>query len=387
MRVALIAPSLSVTDAFSENAEHLFKLCGGNTGNFAFVFALHQLLSPDVDVVSWEANPDMVKEKYDAVVFACANQLGPHTDLGWLADRLVAMDRPIVAIGLGAQTLDTTQPIEVTDGTRRWLDVIADHAPSSAPNIGVRGAYTLSQVERLGHRAKAVIVGCPSNFINSNALARPVDRAEACRRQHRADRSARRASSMAGPAADRRASGRHGGELFRTLRRAVRTRHDTAGTRRSRMRSRPMFWKKSACMCARSSRPRSSSAGCVDMARRFIDAASWIDAMRKFDFVVGPRFHGVMLAVQAGVPGGVIAHDSRTFELCQTMGIPVRHYSELKENFSIQDLKSMFPFDGAAYDQRRAALAQTMAEMFSHAGIAGNWRHFRIIENNRAAAA
>ena len=32
-------------------------------------------------------------------------------------------------------------------------------------------------------------------------------------------------------------------------------------------------------------------------------------------------------------------------------------------------------------------LAPAMAEMFSHAGIAGNWRHFRIMENNRAAAA
>jgi hypothetical protein len=69
------------------------------------------------------------------------------------------------------------------------------------------------------------------------------------------------------------------------------------------------------------------------------------------------------------------------------MGIPVRHYSEMKENFSIQDLKSMFPFDGAGYDQRRAALAQTMAEMFTRAGIAGNWRHFRIVERNQAAAA
>jgi polysaccharide pyruvyl transferase WcaK-like protein len=138
-------------------------------------------------------------------------------------------------------------------------------------------------------------------------------------------------------------------------------------------------------------RPKLTTAEFTRWMRRygttFIDAASWIDAMRKFDFVVGPRFHGVMLAVQAGVPGGVIAHDSRTFELCETMGIPVRHYSELKQSFSIQDLKSMFPFDGAAYDQRRAALSQTMAEMFSHAGIAGNWRQFRIIERNHAAAA
>ena len=54
--------------------------------------------------------------------------------------------------------------------------------------------------------------------------------------------------------------------------------------------------------------------------------------MRKFDFVVGPRFHGVMLAMQAGIPGGVIAHDSRTLELCQTMGIPVRDHKEIAEN-------------------------------------------------------
>jgi hypothetical protein len=94
-----------------------------------------------------------------------------------------------------------------------------------------------------------------------------------------------------------------------------------------------------------------------------------------------------MLAIQAGVPGGVIAHDSRTFELCQTMGIPVRQHNELQENFSIQDLKSMFPFDADAYDQRRAALAQTMGEMFLHAGIAGNWRQFQIVQNRRAAAA
>jgi hypothetical protein len=386
MRVALIAPSLSVTDAFAANAEHLFKLCGGNTGNFAFVFALHQLLSPDVDVVSWEANPEMVKEKYDAVVFACANQLGPHTDLGWLADRLVAMDRPIVAIGLGAQTLDTTQPIEVTDGTRRWLDVIADHAPSSAPNIGVRGAYTLSQVERLGHRTKAAIVGCPSNFINSTpSLGRSIA-------QKLSATSIERIAVPAGlhlwPGLQRMeehladllesCSGLYVAQSELDMIRLARDEPDAVA---------PDVLEKIRLYV----RPKLTTAEFARWMRRygttFIDAASWIDAMRKFDFVVGPRFHGVMLAVQAGIPGGVIAHDSRTFELCQTMNIPVRHYSEMKENFSLQDLKSMFPFDGAAYDQRRAALAQTMADMFSHGGIAGNWRHFRIIERNQAAAA
>jgi polysaccharide pyruvyl transferase WcaK-like protein len=101
----------------------------------------------------------------------------------------------------------------------------------------------------------------------------------------------------------------------------------------------------------------------------FNDAASWLDAMRKFDFVVGPRFHGVMLGIQAGVPGGVIAHDSRTFELCQTIGIPVRDHADLPERFTADDVRALFPFDGTAYDRRRAQLARVVADMLVRAGI------------------
>jgi polysaccharide pyruvyl transferase WcaK-like protein len=122
-------------------------------------------------------------------------------------------------------------------------------------------------------------------------------------------------------------------------------------------------------------------------ATTFIDAASWMDAMRKFDFVVGPRFHGVMLGIQAGVPGAVIAHDSRTLELCQTMVIPVRDHKDIPDKFGIRDLRSMFPFDGAAYDQKRATLARTLASMFSHAGIVTSLAHLEGIGEKQAAAA
>src|SRR4051812_6368185 len=102
MRVALMASTLSVVDAFCNSADHLFTQGGGNTGNCAFVFGLQQILSPDVDVVPWNIAPEVVRERYDIIVFACANQLGPHTDLRWMADRMAQMDRPIIAVGLGA---------------------------------------------------------------------------------------------------------------------------------------------------------------------------------------------------------------------------------------------------------------------------------------------
>ena len=368
MRIALIAPSMSVPDAAQSDTDHLFKLCGGNTGNFAFVFALHKLLSPNVDILTWDADPAMVKERYDAIVFACANQLGPHTDLGWLANRLSAMGRPILAIGLGAQTLDTSQPLELTAGTRRWVDVIADSAPSSAPNIGVRGLYTQSQLEILGHAARGAVIGCPSNFINPDpALGKSIEKRWATQTIER----------VAVPA---------GLQLWPSLQHIEEWLADIVETCNGvyvaqsevdmlRM-ARDEFHSMAPDVIEQLRsyiRPKLNTADFVRWARRyattFIDAASWMDAMRKFDFVVGPRFHGVMLAIQAGIPGAVIAHDSRTFELCQTIGIPVRDHMDIKEEFGIHDLSSMFSFDGNAYDQKRATLARMLGSMFSHAGI------------------
>jgi hypothetical protein len=367
MRIALIAPALTVPDAFHERAEYLFTRSGGNTGNFAFVFALHQLLSPDVEVVPWETDPDAIRERYDLIVFACANQLGPHTDLGWLADRLTRMDRPIVAIGLGAQASSTSSDVELTAGTRRWVEVIATHAPSSSPNIGVRGSYTLAQLDRLGFGANSLVVGCPSNFMNPDpALGQVI----AKRYLGKIDRVAVPAGLQLWPGLQKieenladlveACSGIYVAQSEIDMIRLARDEADAIA---------PEVLERLRAYI----RPKLSIADFIQWARRyavsFIDAASWTDAMRKFDFVVGPRFHGVMMAIQAGVPGGVIAHDSRTFELCQTIGIPVRDYRDLAESFAIDELPSMFPFDGADYDRRRTHLAHALAGMLLRAGI------------------
>ena len=55
----------------------------------------------------------------------------------------------------------------------------------------------------------------------------------------------------------------------------------------------------------------------------FFDVSDWMDYYKGFDFVIGTRIHGTMLALQAGTPALCIAHDSRTLELCQTMKMPM----------------------------------------------------------------
>ena len=150
MKVALIAPELRVEESYRHSSEYLFRKSGANTGNFAFVHALWSHLTPDVEIFPWHASPDLMRERCDIVVMACANQLGPHSNLEQLAATLENTKLPILAIGLGAQAKEIGATVELTAGTRRWLEVVAGHAPATAPNIGVRGEFSRQQVERQG---------------------------------------------------------------------------------------------------------------------------------------------------------------------------------------------------------------------------------------------
>ena len=91
--------------------------------------------------------------------------------------------------------------------------------------------------------------------------------------------------------------------------------------------------------------------------------------MKHVDFVVGPRFHGVMLAMQAGTPGGVIAHDSRTLEMCETMAIPVRTFNDVPSKIDPSDIPSLFNFDAAAYSAKRRELVRQYSDMLIAAGV------------------
>ena len=76
-----------------------------------------------------------------------------------------------------------------------------------------------------------------------------------------------------------------------------------------------------------------------------------------------------MLAIQAGTPGGMIAHYSRTLEMCQTMHIPVRKFNELPDPLDLRAISSLFTFDVAGYDRMRSALGRRYVEMLTGAGF------------------
>ena len=371
MRVGLLAPSRRFEDAFLHPALALFSASGDNLGNFAFVEALWRHLSPDVEILPWHVAPGEAREKCDLIVLAAANQLGPHNDLGGFAGHLERIGLPIVVVGLGAQAPDMASGVRLSPGTERWAHVLAAHAPSAKPNIGVRGAFTRRALEKIGLGAAAVVIGCPSNFLNDArdfypTLARRV--------------AARRIERLCVAAGSRHFAATR--DVERRLARLVEAtdglyvaQADLAMVRLARGETQAVEPAEARAVADwLGVAPEAFPLWLKRHATCFADAPSWLEAMRHCDFAVGARFHGVMLAIQAGVPGGVIAHDSRTLELCQTMALPVRLGPEALEIAAVDDLWRLFDFDVPGFAATRERLRKGYLELLRGGGVAPNPR-------------
>jgi hypothetical protein len=348
------------------DARSLLAATGGNTGNLAFQYAIANHLAGSVRILSLDAPVHEVRAAGDIVVLPLANQLGNHTDLGDLASRLEEINLPVVGIGLGAQAPSYDMDIELSAGTERWLRTIVKFAPTNSPNIGVRGPYTKSQIERLGIRNAAEVIGCPSNFINMDpGLGKRISNG-----------FSRRPTTIAVTAGipylpELAKIEQQLAALVTEAGGAYIVQHDLEMLQLSRNEfdlMTPDLLETCRLYIAPQLDLNSFKAWCRRFAYSFCDARTWMDFLRRFDFVIGTRIHGAVLALQAGVPAACIAHDSRTLELCETLAIPVRSCNEVKV-LTASNLFDYFEFDEERFTNRRMELFNRYVAIFDAADI------------------
>ncbi len=358
-----IDPALSVED--HSDAATLFARTGGNTGNLAFLNAVRSHLGGDVTALPLGASRRDIRAAGDVLVVPLANQLGAHTDLGDWANWFTDYGLPVIGIGLGAQALKQGEAIKLSDGTARWLATLARLSPGNGPTLGLRGAFTADQIARAGFPDIATVTGCPSNF---TSVDNPADvLAEGYKR--RPQRIAVNAGIPFLPALARvermlvpLATGerdyivQHGLEMIRIAYGEfdLISPGELELTHQYIMPDQDLDTFKSWC------RTHAVALNSVQ---------GWMDHVRQFDFVVGTRFHGAMLAIQAGVPAGCITIDSRTEEMCQTMGIPYCNYRKI-DGLTRDTVLDFFPFDPDNYRETRRTLLDRYLKIYADADIA-----------------
>lgn len=332
--------------------EDLYGLVGQNTGNLAFHHAIVQHLGGAVKTVGWSASAEQMANSGDIAVLPCANQLGPHADFGGMAKKFESIQTRLVAIGLGAQSGVDEKIPEVPEGTLNWLRAMIDRR-GNGPNIAVRGEFTRVVLQHYGLAEHSIVLGCPSLFINPDpalgqkiaANVREPKRIAVASGHHAWKHLARLEASLANMV-----TATNGGYVGQSpLEMILLTRGEVDKLSEAAL----LQCRDYVCpaLDLEEFKVWSKAHGQV-----FFDIPSWMEYYRRFDFVLGLRIHGVMLALQAGIPALCIVHDSRTLELCATMKVPYVLARDVSSGISRSTLMSHFKFDGHAFDCNRQML-------------------------------
>lgn len=343
-----ILPRIEARSASS--FDRLYQMVGQNTGNLLFTNAVWNQIAGPKERINFTFDPDKLNETLDTLVIPAANWLSPQVDFSDLADLVEKLTIPVVLIGLGAQDASYSGRIDIPEGTVRFVRAVGLRSAS----ISVRGDYTRQILNGLGI-TNVTVTGCPSLYHDFRSFVPPPKNLNV-----RFDRGlihATRYSASYAPFARTKSLQR---ELFR------------------------MAYKNGMDMLIQSEPEEMRLLTGLDLengfderlkglmleiygetdwdtlvdyvqshGRLFFDVSEWSTALDSYDYVLGTRLHGTIMALNSGVPAVLVHHDSRTRELAEFAAIPsVSVESARLDAKSVTKL--LYEADWSSYYSRRS---------------------------------
>jgi hypothetical protein len=335
-----------------------------NTGNAIHGHAARTMFQNGMAVSASveDANIAALREKITHLGFVAATMMHMNKAPKYVefhekqADFIEKLGLPVTTFGFGCHAFlkDTVSAANVDPRTVRLLRVIADHADT----VGVRGAFTADLCAKYGVK-NVTVVGCQSAYIaglmntDNRALATTAARPVVNLSFSSDDREILRLAMASGAGVI--GQGDH-------------VEVDIAAgtiTREAYVNAAPDTWNQ-ATISTLFKEGKLDRGDYYDYVQthfaKFFDVPSWRAYMaEKFDFCVGTRFHGNMVALQAGVPALWVEHDMRTKELCEHLALPSIKHADLPGIASMQDLAAQ-----CNYDAYWAGLPARMQEFLAY---------------------
>ena len=351
------------------------SLTGRNTGNVVFEDTVVSWF-PTAERVPWfkfMSQPEAYGQTFDLLVFPLANQLGPHTDLRRLGEALLKADVPVIGIGLGAQDSYGRPSLQVNDGTRSWVEVMARLSPvSGQPNISSRGFNSARLLDDLG--ILNVPLGCPSGL-----LSRDLTLGESILSRSQLPLQARVAVA-AGHASWQRLAHverdlvswltQQGGSLDYILQ---------SDDRLFRLADFARFGgeyeklEETLQQVGEHMMPYASERSLLTWVERhsvaFGSIEDWRSHLRNFDLIAGSRIHGCLLAIQSGRAALSIAGDKRVAELAIQTGTPFISRSQWPQRSSPDRLMDLSLAQVGQLDAVRYRNADGFVSFFKNLGV------------------
>lgn len=362
-------------------------LIGGNQGNLLFQFSTARALAADRTTQGWisygefkrnaiAAKADRINAECDHLVLPMSSslrfQMGAKMEQ-W-ANLIEKLTVPVTVVGIGAQLSleeaesETFRPSRVTGLTatraeveahenscRRFISAVLDHSDS----IGVRGELTAKYLKHLGFPEDRVdVIGCPSLFMwgPGHRWAEPS--------------GSLAPSSSISMSFDHRIPA-----TADILQRTVEEYENSTVYAQERLTARMVItgeetradWRGDDRFPVRTSHPLYRQHRMV----YYPTAWSWIESLKDVDFAFGPRLHGTIAALLAGIPVNLLAHDSRTVEVARYHHVPYTLIRDLDADSSAERLYDAF--DPSAFNANYDELFTRFTAFLARNGLATSY--------------
>jgi hypothetical protein len=324
-------------EVLSPNAVFAANRVGSNSGNFIFSNAAWKTLwHPDSEIgrcklVASEADVGEINERFDMLVlpFANAFRLSFRDNLAQWTRVIRKLKIPVVVLGIGAQS-NTSYDLEkmsaLNDDVRDFVSAVLDRSAS----IGVRGEFTATYLQSLGFK-DVDLIGCPSMFYHGAHF--PTIKAP-----QMLDRKARLAINVS-PYLSKMTTIFEANFLRYPKSFYIPQDVDTLGL----LLGRGVHNKENERHPLVNGDHPAFKTGRV---KYFVDPTRWFEFLATCPFSFGSRIHGNIAALIAGTPAYVLAHDSRTLELCRYFEIPHLKLSAATDNLDPVSLLEKADYTG-----------------------------------------
>ncbi|MEN9063019.1 polysaccharide pyruvyl transferase family protein [Ponticoccus litoralis] len=348
---------------------------GQNCGNLVFQYAVSRLIDESIQVVGSDIPwaPEKVRETARVLVVPSANFLREGFDFSNYVSFLERTELPLLFVGLGAQADDFEKAsFDFHPSILRLLDLIRERSPK----VSIRGEFTARVLERYGI-GNFEITGCPSNFINpapdfpdmiAAKLASPM-------------RSFITHADEPWPKKAIKKKVECRLVSWTQCGRAIMVQQAVPSMIKYLRQNNPFSTDEVAENFEGSLQKTLMPNDDLEAFREFVavklrtyySVDQWLEDSSHFDFSVGLRLHGNMVAWQSGTPALWITHDSRTRELSDTMALPSIGIEEFLDKCeTVQDAWERIDYDPLSYASRRLELSRRMEKVFSAFDIPTN---------------
>lgn len=369
MRVFLLGATPRFDSTAATSSAERLRLTSGNTGNQLIAHGLLETFKHTSVNWDYRVGPDRAEAESDVIVVAAANFIYRGFDLGGMADFIGRTKLPVVMAGLGAQAPARSFDVStIPAGTLRFLKIVSERSRS----IGVRGAFTAETLAKVGI-TNCEEIGCPSYYLNGDRgfVIQPrglmpddpiVVHASRDVVSHSSAPDRLRALV---PELYMEAARRNGIFVAQTEMEEITVADApySSPAMAAGARIRPLL--------GTSLPPREVDRWIQDRVRVYWEVDRWLAELRPYAFSVGTRIHGTLAALHAGVPAVCLAHDARTGELCETLGLSAVDVSNVPNPISIEQLYR--EFDLQKLERRYAELLPRYSAFLAKNGLTPSW--------------